>query len=985
MRSARPTLSIEDWNRLNRLLERALELQETERSAWLEALPPEFAHLRSVVLQLVAETAATKSKNYSSPPNAVQQVAADALAAMRRDQPGDRIGPWQLQRLLAEGGMGAVWVAQRADGVMQRTAALKLPRAEWVDHGLSERIARERAILARLQHPHIAVLYDAGLGAEGRPYLALEYVDGVPIDQYCPSRELTDILRLFVQVIHAVAYAHAQLVIHRDLKPANVLVTADGTPKLLDFGISKLIEIESPTVDETALTRLGGRRLTLAYAAPEQVLGLPITVAADVYALGVMLFEIVTQQRPYLASEPRALEAEILRGDLRRPSEVTADKVRAKALRGDLEAIVMHALKREPVERYQSAGALADDLDNYLAGQPVKARPDSRTYRLHKFIARNTLSVAAGAAVVSALGIGLGVALWQANRATALSTFVLSLIRQADPNVSQQTRAADLAMLASIENKIDQEFKGAPDQLLQLRLSVGEAYLNRGEMMAARRVFQRAVDDSAPLIAPDDLMLLTARVRASDYNLIVSTAASEQLDQAIDILRKKILKSAAAAELMIDALLIRHEFQLSFGLPMHVPTDRRLDTIREANAVALSHFGEGSRQQLRVTVALANPTFNIEGRAAARRLVESSLRQAELRGDGITASVEYLMADAKRAALRCEDGVQQDESLAALRKAIAEVRTAHGATSVLLEDLLLSLGRCLRVAGDRTPTSPEADAYEIAAARERPPSTNVMRRALSAFDSAMGARDFAAAGRFYQSAIENSEAIAEPALRERLTTTARMSRVCLLAQLGEAEAAEQTAVPLIAYSDAVYAKIARLTPRQGELWTCLSNAQRQQGRYVEALRTLQTFIERCRTTKLSPELVLLCEGEALIERALVELATGRITAAQATIEERLAMSRDMERHPTYALAYARVMLATGRAAEAMEPLRKNYTTWLSLQPDSPYTAEALYWYGRANDAVGEQRGRVMVTQASEALATSPIKSHQRLAADSWSN
>ena len=288
---------------------------------------------------------------------------------------------------------------------MKRTAALKLPRAEWIDHGLSERIARERAILARLQHPHIAVLYDAGLGAEGRPYLALEYVDG-----HCRSMRTAraviskEILQLFVQVIRAVAYAHGQLIIHRDLKPANVLVTADGLPKLLDFGISKLIEGDATSVDATALTRLAGRPLTLAYAAPEQVLSLPITVAADVYALGVMLFELLTEARLYRAQEPRALEAELLRGDLRRPSDVASNKQRAKALRGDLDAIVLTALKRQPTERYQSATALADDLRRYLAGQPVKAQPDSRAYRLKKFIARNTLPVAAGAAVMLALG-----------------------------------------------------------------------------------------------------------------------------------------------------------------------------------------------------------------------------------------------------------------------------------------------------------------------------------------------------------------------------------------------------------------------------------------------------------------------------------------------------------------------------------------------------------------------------------------------------
>ena len=372
-------LTVADWHRLNRLLATALELEGAERTAWLQSLSADDQHLHAVLRDLLTQSEATGfADGATHPPTAVANMAAQALAAMRREQPGDRIGPWQLARLLAEGGMGAVWVAQRVDGVLKRTAALKLPRAEWVDHGLSERIARERAILARLQHPAIAVLYDAGVTAEGRPYLALEYVDGVPIDAYCQGRELRAVVQLFVQVIRAVAYAHGQLVIHRDLKPANVLVTADGLPKLLDFGISKLIEGDATSVDATALTRLAGRPLTLAYAAPEQVLSLPITVAADVYALGVMLCELLTETRLYRAATPRALEEELLRGDLRKPSDVAADKTRAKALKGDLDAIVLTALKRQPGERYQSATALADDLQRYLDGQPVTAQPDSR-------------------------------------------------------------------------------------------------------------------------------------------------------------------------------------------------------------------------------------------------------------------------------------------------------------------------------------------------------------------------------------------------------------------------------------------------------------------------------------------------------------------------------------------------------------------------------------------------------------------------------
>ena len=226
MNSALQSLTVDDWHRLNRLLEQGLEFEGATRTTWLEALGAEDQHLRAVLVDLLSQSDATGfAEGATHAPTTVAHIASQALAAMRREQAGDRIGPWQLTRLIAEGGMGAVWVAARADGVMQRTAALKLPRAEWVDRGLAERIARERSILARLQHPAIAVLYDAGVTTEGRPYLALEFVDGQPIDVWCRGRELKETLLIFIQVVRAVAYAHGQLVIHRDLKPANVLVT----------------------------------------------------------------------------------------------------------------------------------------------------------------------------------------------------------------------------------------------------------------------------------------------------------------------------------------------------------------------------------------------------------------------------------------------------------------------------------------------------------------------------------------------------------------------------------------------------------------------------------------------------------------------------------------------------------------------------------------------------------------------------------------
>jgi len=968
-------LAAEDWHRLNALLKEALELEEPERSLWLAALPPQAQDLQPMLARLLSTIAPGTSQTLQP----VVQLAASALGAMRREQAGDRIGPWRLDRQLAEGGMGTVWLAQRADGVMQRSAALKLPRAEWIDHGLAERIARERAILARLQHPHIAVLYDAGLGADGRPYLALEYVDGQAIDAHCRDRDTDEIVRLFVQVVRAVAYAHSQLVIHRDIKPSNILVDAGGTPKLLDFGISKLLEADALTATATELTRLTGRALTLAYAAPEQVRNLPVAVTADVYALGVVLFELLAQCRLYRAQEPRALEAELLRGDPRAPSAATPDRMRARRLRGDLDAIVLHALKLEPVERYQSAAAFADDLDRYLAGEPVRARPDSGAYRARKFVARNRLPVAAAATVVLALAMGLGAALWQggvareqAQRATAMNAFVLSLIRQADPNASRQMKAADLAMLAAIEGRIDHEFNGSPDQQLQLRVTVGDAYRNRGEMVAARRVFQRAIDSAAPHLPADDLLLLTAQVRASDPQLIVSTAAAGQLDEAIEILRRK---GPGGVELLIDALLIRHDLAHNYGVPAYLAAEQRLDALREANELAVRTYGAGSRQQLKVARPLAVMTSAVESEEKGRQLLESSLAQARLRSDDVRGSVEYVILQADHASLLCGDEGHAATARAMLDQSIAMVRATHGPTSALLEEPLVALAGCGTEAGLSGP----AAAFDIAAARERPPSTALLNRALGAYEWAISLRDGAAAERFYQHVLENEEAIPEPELRDRLLIGARVGRVCQLAQRGDAAQAERMAAPLKAGFDADYARLGRLTPAQGAFWFCLNDAQRQQQHYAEARAATQAFVDRCRAFEPLTRGIK-CTARALAALALVHLDAGQLDQARTAVEQRLAISRGNDSDPRFPLAYGRVLIADGRAADAIESLRLNHEDWLSHHADSPNAAEALYWLGRAYLASGDGRGRAMVADARKALAASPIKTHQRLAA-----
>ena len=972
-----PALTVADWHRLNGLLAQALEQEESQRTAWLEALPEQATDLKPLLAQLLADARTAGVDGTSQTLQPVVQLAAAAMAGMRREAAGDRIGPWRLVRLLAEGGMGAVWQAERADGVMQRTAALKLPRAEWVDRGLAERIARERAILARLTHPAIAVLYDAGLADGGRPYLALEYVDGVPIDAYCKGRSVRDVLQLLVQVVRAVAYAHGQLVIHRDLKPANVLVTAQGLPKLLDFGISKLIEGDSHSVDATALTRLAGRPLTLAYAAPEQLLGLPITVAADVYALGVLLAELLTETRLYRATEPRALEAEILTGDLRLASAIAADKARARALKGDLDAIIGTALKRHPTERYDSAAALADDLERYLDGQPVRARPDSRAYRLRKFIARNTLPVAAASAALAALAIGLGAALWQgyearqqAARATALNTFVLGLIRTADPNASAQTKAADVALLNTIEERIDKEFHGSPDQLLQLRVTVGDAYKNRGQHVAARRVYRRAIGEAERVLPADDLGLLKARV-ARAAMVAADDEALQSLDATIALLRQS---GPAAFEPLIDALLARVASVKTIGPSPQMTWDLLYAEAKEAYDLATRHAGAGSAYQLRAARTLAYVLGNRlgSGRSAADRaeeafkVLEDALAAARSNPAITDGNVDRLDAELRYGALLCKYR-SVDEGMRRLWEAAALGRTHHGEDSLPVEVAHYHLGECLWERDDPEAVWLKASAYRMAASRGEQ-SEWVL--ALLANEVAILHLNAGRAGKSAEFATKASiHAAAMPAgeIRSRMLSNIGVTQVIGLIQQGQLEEAEALADQLL------------MDPRccEQSLHMHRSEALRLSGRFEAAALAADRALSVARSKRVDGfEL-----AQHLTARGSAELELNHRAQALATLEEAISLAPLPQSAIFLSLAYGRALLTNGRAAEALEALRQSYGFWLGHDPKSVWAAEAEYWFGQAWIANGDaKRGRWMVAEAKRALAKSPFKLHQRLVA-----
>jgi eukaryotic-like serine/threonine-protein kinase len=469
---------------LNRLLDEMLDLPPSEREPWVHTLAREHEAFKPRLLVLLSHAVAVETNEFLNTLPRIG-IGPDEQAGQGgvSGSAGDEVGPYRLVRELGAGGMGSVWLAERADVLINRPIALKLPHSPWKRAGLAERMAREREILATLTHPNIARLYDAGVSADGRPYLAIEYVDGKPIDEYCKEREASvkDRLRLFLQVASAVAHAHAKLVVHRDLKPSNVLVTADGQAHLLDFGIAKLLE--HGAAQETKLTQASGRALTPDYASPEQILGEQITIASDVYSLGVLLYELLTGMRPYrLTRDSRgALEDAILQMEPGVPSEV-ADRSSRKALRGDLDTIILKALKKKPDQRYKTVHALLEDIERHLDARPLLAQPDRAWYRLHKFLARNRLVVGAVAAVFIAILLGAGVAVVQMSEAR----------HQRDAAIYQQQRAeASAEFMSLLLEEIGAD--GQPlslTELLDRGTQMLDAQYGVDEALAARMLYE---------------------------------------------------------------------------------------------------------------------------------------------------------------------------------------------------------------------------------------------------------------------------------------------------------------------------------------------------------------------------------------------------------------------------------------------------------------------------------------------------------------
>jgi tetratricopeptide (TPR) repeat protein len=395
----------------------ALELPPDQRAAWLDRACAGDDDLRRNVESLIAADA--RAGAFLETPALAADGAAETVAAIAQGvaglADGASVGPYRIVRELGHGGMGVVYLAERADAAFEKRVAIKIVRADF-SRDASRRFHDERRILATLEHPNIARLLDGGSTSSGISYFVMEYVDGAPVDTYCESARLPlpARLALFRQICAAVQYAHQRLVIHRDIKPRNILVTADGTPKLLDFGIAKLLD-SGLAPDET---QTGLRPFTLGNSSPEQVRGVPMTVTSDVYSLGVLLYRLVTGHGPY---GPAPLnDAMLIRAICDEPPVSPAQAARAGtgfSIGADLECILLKALRKEPERRYESVDQFAEDVRRLLDGRPVLAAPDSPSYRARKFVARHRLAVAAAAVAAISLIGGIGATTWQARRA----------------------------------------------------------------------------------------------------------------------------------------------------------------------------------------------------------------------------------------------------------------------------------------------------------------------------------------------------------------------------------------------------------------------------------------------------------------------------------------------------------------------------------------------------------------------------------------
>jgi serine/threonine protein kinase/Flp pilus assembly protein TadD len=701
----------------------------------------QYFEQHNVRADLRTEVESLLSYDSDSLPSVSQVVGSEAQDYFQKDKgeepslAGQTVGAYTLVAPIGHGGMGTVWLAQRSDGRFEGRAALKFLNAALVGRAGAERFRREGHILARLAHPHIARLIDAGVSPMGSPYLVLEYVEGEHIERYCENRDLgiEARIRLFLDALDAIAHAHANLIVHRDIKPSNVLVTPDGCVKLLDFGIAKLLEDAGEPAEATALTREGGQALTPEFAAPEQLTGGAITTATDVYSSGVLLFLLLGGKRR------TASPAEMMR--------TLADAEFPRfPVRGDLATIVAKALKPEPAERYVSAAAFADDLSHYLDHQPISARPDTLGYRTSKFLRRRWRGVTAAAAVALLLVLLTGFyavrlasernhANLEAQKATKISDLLTSLLTAADPYSAPEPTVRGL--LDAGATRVHTELAGQPELQAQMLTVMGRVYQRLGTDDKAQAFLEEALALGRRVPANENLAqtlndLGVLRMNRGDF-----PGAARLLGEALDIRRKllgtehvdvavtvselgRVYRNSGDAEraepFVAEALRIRRKI---FG-------EDNTETATTENDLALVQWDEGKLSDaaalLRQSLAVHRKVFGEEHAGTARVMnnlavitedigdlsaAESLFRRAlEIRRKVLDEKHPDIANSLVKLSNALREQGKYDEAAASLREALEILRPTPGDERPITAECIASLAGVYLAQGQASAAEP---------------------------------------------------------------------------------------------------------------------------------------------------------------------------------------------------------------------------------------------------------------------------------------
>ena len=643
-------LGSDRWETLSPYLDRALDMDGAERSAWLASLRSEDPGIAADLQALLDEHAVLNQECF---------LDQDAGLPLGASLEGQTVGAYTLVSPIGQGGMGSVWLARRSDGRFEGQAAVKFLNAALVGRAGGERFRTEGTVLARLTHPHIARLTDAGVSPIGQPYLVLEYVEGEHIDRYCDGRGLgiEARIRLFLDVLGAVAHAHANLIVHRDIKPSNVMVTPEGQVKLLDFGIAKLLEGGEQSGAATALTREGGWALTPEYAAPEQATGEPITTATDVYSLGVLLFLLLGGRRR--TGSPAESMRALLDAEFPR-----------LPVRGDLATVVAKALKKDPAERYASATAFAEDLRRYLDHEPISARPDTLTYRTAKFLRRRWRGVSAAAAVILLLAVLTGFytarlaaernhARLEADKAAKVSDLLTGMLTAANPYAAHEIKEPTVrALLDAGAERVRKELAGQPELKAQMLDAIGGIYQRLGASDKAQPFLEEAVaigrrgaENEALARSLKDLGVLL-RERGD------LPAAARMLEEALAMRRRLLGREHrdVAASLVDLARVYNHQgrndraeplLRESLQIRRKVLGEEHVDTSQSLNDMALLLWEKGELKNaaamFRQSLAIDRKLYGDEHAHVASALNNLALVTEDM-GDMATAESLYRQA-----------------------------------------------------------------------------------------------------------------------------------------------------------------------------------------------------------------------------------------------------------------------------------------------------------------------------------------------------